>query len=97
MKVKPNAKKNEVKKLDSSVNEIDSILNIVNDSNSTTTKMKSNHFDSIFEISTTSIAKDGEANKSVISMLSKYLRIGKTKFACVSGAKSRIKIFEISE
>lgn len=89
VKVNPNAKKNEIKKLDYNNNYRNS------DIVTTNPKTHHNNCDLSFEISTTATPKDGEANKSIIEILSKHLRIGKTKFTCISGLKSKIKVFEV--
>lgn len=68
VKVKPNAKKNEILKIS----------------------------DNNFEIKTTATPENGKANESVIKMLSKFLRIGKTKIKITKGQKSNLKIVEIN-
>lgn len=47
------------------------------------------------EIWTRAKAHDNEANEKVIEMISKYLRVGKSKVKIVRGATSKNKIIEI--
>ena len=54
-------------------------------------KMEENNF----EIKTTATPENGKANKSVIEILSKYFRIGKTKIQIIKGHTNHIKIIEI--
>ena len=69
VKVKPNARKNEVKQIDANN----------------------------FEVLTTATPENGKANKSVIEVLAKFFRIGKTKIKFISGATSKNKVFEIEK
>lgn len=69
VKVKPNAKKNEVKKLE----------------------------ENFYEVRTTVVPEKGKANKKTIELLSKYLKIPKSKIRLVRGETSREKFFEIDE
>ncbi len=69
VKVKPNARKNEVKQIDGNN----------------------------FEVLTTVTPENGKANNSVVELLAKFLRIGKTKIKIISGEKNKIKVFEIAE
>jgi hypothetical protein len=68
VKVKPNAKKDEVKQLESDY----------------------------FEVRVTVPPEKGKANSRVIELLSKYLKIPKSKIKLKKGEKSREKVFEIS-
>ncbi len=68
VKVKTNAKKNEILKIS----------------------------DNYFEIKTTSVPESGKANQSVIEILSKFFRTGKTKIKIVKGQKSHLKTVEIN-
>ena len=47
-------------------------------------------------ISTTTVPENGKANEAVIKILSKFLKIPKSKFTIVSGEKNRNKIIKIS-
>lgn len=67
VKVKPNAKKNELLKIS----------------------------DNNFEIKTTATPENGKANESVVEILSKFFRIGKTKIKIIKGLTSHLKIIEI--
>ncbi len=69
VKVKPNAKKNEVKKVE----------------------------ERFYEIRVTVVPEKGKANKKVIELLSKELKVPKSKIKLVKGETSREKIFEIEE
>lgn len=68
VKVKPNAKKDEVKQLESDY----------------------------FEVRVTAPPEKGKANSRVIELLSKHLKIPKSKIKLKKGEKSREKVFEIS-
>lgn len=48
-----------------------------------------------YEVTLTQAPEKGKANKQLIQVLSKYLKIPKTELKLVSGAKSRHKIVEI--
>jgi len=67
VKVKPNAKKEEIKKID----------------------------EDYYEIRVTVVPERGKANKKVIEILSKYLKVTKSRIKLVRGEKSKEKIFEI--
>lgn len=67
VKVKPNARNNEVRQID----------------------------DESFEVLTTATPEDGKANESVIELLAKFFRIGKTRFKIISGKNSRSKVLEV--
>jgi hypothetical protein len=69
VKVKPNAKKEEIKKVG----------------------------EDYFEIRTTAVPEKGKANKKVIEILSKYLKVSKSRIKLVRGETSREKLFEIEE
>ncbi len=69
VKVKPNAKKNEIKKIK----------------------------EDYYEIRVTVVPEKGKANKKVIELLSKELKIPKSKIKLVRGETSKEKIFEIEE
>ncbi len=69
VKVKPNAKKNEVKKID----------------------------ENRYEIRVTVVPEKGKANKKVIELLSKELKVPKSKIKLIKGETSKEKIFEIEE
>ena len=69
VKVKPNAKKNEVKQIDKDY----------------------------YEIRVTVVPEKGKANKKVIELLSKTLKVPKSKIVLKRGETSREKIFEIIE
>ena len=68
VKVKTNARKNEVIKID----------------------------ENNFEVYTTITPENGKANKSIIELLSKFLKIGKTKINIIKGSKSKNKIITIN-
>lgn len=51
--------------------------------------------DIYYRVSVNAPARDGKANKAVISALSEFLGIGKIKIALVSGATSRKKVFDV--
>lgn len=53
--------------------------------------------DDTYIISTKSPAKENKANIAVISLLSKYLDISKSKITIKRGLKSKNKIVEIDE
>ncbi len=67
VKVKPNAKKNEVKKID----------------------------ENYYEIRVTVVPEKGKANKKVVELLSKELKVPKSKIKLIKGETSREKVFEI--
>jgi len=69
VKVKTNANKNEVIKIDNTN----------------------------YNIYTTATPENGKANKSIIELLAKFLRIGKTKIKIISGLTSKNKTIEILE
>ena len=51
----------------------------------------------IFDVYTNMPPLAGQANKEVINLLTKFLRIKKNQIFLNSGEKSKIKIFEIIE
>ena len=53
--------------------------------------------DDVFKVFTTSIPENGKANKSIIELLSKFFKIGKTKINIISGETSKNKVIEIIE
>ncbi len=67
VKVKPNSKKEEIKKIE----------------------------EDFYEIRVTVVPEKGKANKKVIEILSKHLKVPKSKIKLVKGEKSKEKIFEI--
>ena len=69
VKVKPNAKREEIKELEKDY----------------------------FEIKTTAVPEKGKANKKVMEILSKYLKIPKSKIKLIKGDKSKEKIFLVEE
>ncbi|NPA54110.1 MAG: DUF167 domain-containing protein [Aquificae bacterium] len=69
VRVKPNAKKNEVRKIN----------------------------DFYYEIKVSVAPEKGKANKKVIELLSKELKIPKSKINLIRGETSREKIFEIDD
>lgn len=69
VKVKPNAKKNEVKKIE----------------------------EGYYEIRVTVVPEKGKANKKVIELLSKELKVPKSRIKLIRGETSKEKIFEIEE
>ena len=69
VKVKPNAKKEEIKEIEPG----------------------------FYEIRVTVVPEKGKANKKVIEVLSKHLKVPKSKIKLVRGETSREKIFEISD
>ncbi len=69
VKVKPNAKKEEIKEIEQNY----------------------------FEIRVTVVPEKGKANKKVIEVLSKYLKVPKSRIKLVKGETSREKIFEIED
>lgn len=46
-------------------------------------------------VTTHSKPMDGEANKSIITLLSRFLNIPKTRIKIISGIKSKTKIVEV--
>ena len=69
VKVKPNAKKNEVKKIE----------------------------EGFYEIRVTVVPEKGKANKKVIELLSKELKVPKSRIKLIRGETSKEKIFEIED
>ena len=69
VKVKTNANKNEVIKIDNEN----------------------------YNIYTTATPENGKANQSIIELLAKFLRVGKTKIKIISGLTSKNKTIEILE
>ena len=67
VKVKPNARKNEVIQIDNNT----------------------------FEVKTTATPENGKANQSVVELLSKFFRVGKTKISIIKGQTGRDKVVEI--
>ena len=67
VKVKPNARKNEVIQIDNNT----------------------------FEVKTTATPENGKANQSVIELLAKFFRVGKTKINIIKGQTGRDKVVEI--
>ena len=53
--------------------------------------------DDVFKVFTTSIPENGKANKSIIELLSKFFKVGKTKINIISGETSKNKVIEIIE
>ena len=68
VKVRPNARKNEVIQLDSNT----------------------------FEVKTTATPENGKANESVVELLAKFFRVGKTKISIIKGQTGRDKVIEIN-
>ena len=50
-----------------------------------------------FDVYTTAVPEKGEANKSVVELLSVFFRIGKTKIKILRGSTSKIKTVQISD
>ena len=48
-----------------------------------------------FEIYTTATPENNKANETIIQLLAKHFRIGKTKITLTTGGKSKNKVFEI--
>ncbi len=69
VKVKPNAKKNEIKEIEQDY----------------------------YEVRVTVVPEKGKANKKVIELLSKHLKVPKSKIKLIRGETSREKLFEITE
>ncbi len=69
VKVKPNAKKNEVKKIE----------------------------EGFYEVRVTVVPEKGKANKKVIELLSKELKVPKSRIKLIRGETSKEKIFEIED
>lgn len=67
VKVKPNAKKEEIKEIDKNY----------------------------YEIRVTVVPEKGKANKKVIEVLSKHLKVPKSRIKLIRGETSREKLFEI--
>lgn len=44
----------------------------------------------------TTVPEDGKANKAVIALLSKFLKVPKTRLTLVSGHTGRDKVFQVS-
>jgi len=53
--------------------------------------------DNILKIHVTAQAVDNKANKSLIALLSEFLKVKKSKIKIIKGQKSRLKIIEISD
>lgn len=51
--------------------------------------------DRVIKVMVTAIPDKGEANKAVIEVLSKHLRIPKSAFRIVAGKTSRVKIISV--
>lgn len=43
----------------------------------------------------TTVPEDGKANKAVVALLSKFLKVPKTRLTLVSGHTSRDKVFQL--
>ncbi|SNZ08426.1 hypothetical protein SAMN06265182_1277 [Persephonella hydrogeniphila] len=69
VKVKPNAKKEEIKKIE----------------------------EDYYEVKVTVVPEKGKANKKVIEVLSRHLKVPKSKIKLIRGETSREKVFEIEE
>ncbi len=69
VKVKPNAKKNEVKRIE----------------------------EDFYEVRVTVVPEKGKANKKVIELLSKELKVPKSRIKLIRGETSKEKIFEIED
>jgi len=69
VKVKPNAKKNELKEIEPDY----------------------------YEIRVTVVPEKGKANKKVVEILSKHLKVPKSRIKLIKGETSKEKIFEIEE
>ena len=48
-------------------------------------------------VRTTARAHDGEANRAVVQILSKYFKVGKTRVKIISGEKCKRKIVEVEK
>ena len=70
------------------------IINVKVKTNSKKNEVKKIN-DNSFEVNTTAMPIEGQANCSVIELLSKYFHIGKTKINILKGEKNKIKIIEI--
>ncbi len=69
VKVKPNAKKEEIKKIE----------------------------EDYYEVRTTAVPEKGKANKRVIEIISKHLKIPKSRIRIVKGETSREKLIEVDD
>ena len=70
------------------------IINVKVKTNSKKNEVKKIN-DNSFEVNTTAIPIEGQANDSVIELLSKYFNIGKTKINILKGEKHKLKVIEI--
>lgn len=52
---------------------------------------------SSFKVYVTCVAEDGNANRAVIKLLSKFLQVPKSSMVLLRGVKSRDKIFQIAQ
>ena len=48
-----------------------------------------------FEVKTTATPENGKANQSVVELLAKFFRVGKTKISIIKGQTGRLKVVEI--
>ncbi|MBK3332197.1 DUF167 domain-containing protein [Persephonella atlantica] len=67
VRVKPNAKKEEIKQISQD----------------------------FYEVRVTVVPEKGKANKKVVEILSKHLKVPKSRIKLIRGEKSREKVFEI--
>lgn len=49
----------------------------------------------LYMVSTKALPTEGKANKSIIRLLAKYLKVPKSNITLKTGQKSKIKVFEI--
>ena len=50
---------------------------------------------STFEVKTTATPENGKANQSVVELLAKFFRVGKTKITIIKRQTGRVKVVEI--
>ena len=48
-----------------------------------------------FEVKTTATPENGKANQSVVELLAKFFRVGKTKISIIKGQTGRVKVAEV--
>lgn len=48
-----------------------------------------------FRISVTVVPEDGKANAAVVKLLSKHLKVPKSRLVLVRGATARVKVFRV--
>ena len=62
-----------------------------NDSKNEVKQLDNNNF----EVKTTATPENGKANQSVVELLAKFFRVGKTKITIIKWQTERVKVVEI--